>query len=266
MWRIQEIGSSITVECNGLTITVYQTDPSLSLPYFYPVRALSGEEVCAIGPQHLYPHHRSVWIGHGNVNGVSFWLDRPGEGQIRHEQTETITNSEFTVRSLWISPDGTALMHDARSFQFRDLPEGWLMICHLTVTPLQESLVLGKTNHAFFSVRVRPEIAVTGGGKIWNSEGKEDESETMGARARWCLYGRELSGRFLGVALLDAPENPWHPSPWFARDYGFLSPSPFYWQDWTIERNEPLRLRYGLLVCHQKPDMDKIWQIFSVGL
>ncbi|MDD2599917.1 MAG: PmoA family protein [Kiritimatiellae bacterium] len=49
-----------------------------------------------------------------------------------------------------------------------------------------------------------------------------------GAGARSDLVGRRGSGAFKGLAILQHPENPWYPSPWFTRDYGLLSPTPMY--------------------------------------
>ena len=48
------------------------------------------------------------------------------------------------------------------------------------------------------------------------------------------------------------PSNPWYPSPWFTRDYGFMSPTPMYWpengKNFHEERNKAPNLRYRVLV------------------
>ena len=42
------------------------------------------------------------------------------------------------------------------------------------------------------------------------------------------------------------PENPWAPCPWFTRDYGHFSPSPFAFikQPWTLAKGKSIRMRY----------------------
>ncbi len=260
--RIYRDDNRVTIEAGRTLIACYRMDPGEQLPFFYPVRTLTGEDVCALGTPDRYPHHRSIWIGHGNINGVSFWLNQVGEGVIKSERLR-VSADGFQVWSLWQAPDGSLLMKDWRRFRFSLTPWGWLVECSLQLEAERDHLLLGKTNHAFFSARVRPELSVEGGGLIENSEGGRNEEGTMGKKARWCLYGRHLRGAFIGLALLDGPENPWHPSRWFTRNYGFLSPSPFNWSEWSVKRNEPLGLRYGAVVFHNEPDLNKVWDLFA---
>jgi hypothetical protein len=48
------------------------------------------------------------------------------------------------------------------------------------------------------------------------------------------------------------PSNPWYPSPWFTRDYGFISPTPLYWpqnnDETFLKKGTVLNLRYRVLV------------------
>lgn len=48
------------------------------------------------------------------------------------------------------------------------------------------------------------------------------------------------------------PSNPWYPSPWFTRDYGFMSPTPMYWpengNDTFLKNGSLLKLRYRVIV------------------
>ena len=52
--------------------------------------------------------------------------------------------------------------------------------------------------------------------------------------------------------LLQHPSNPWYPSPWFTRDYGFMSPTPMYWpendKETLMKKGTVLNLRYRVLV------------------
>jgi hypothetical protein len=48
------------------------------------------------------------------------------------------------------------------------------------------------------------------------------------------------------------PSNRWYPSPWFTRDYGFMSPTPMYWPEddkaTNLKKGETIKLRYRVVV------------------
>src|SRR5262249_23699024 len=87
-----------------------------------------------------------------------------------------------------------------------------------------------------FALRVIPQITPLYGGVLMNSEGGAGADGTYGKPARWCGYHGKTAGDAVeGLAIMDHPENPWAPCPWFTCDYGHLSPSPFAFirQPWT---------------------------------
>mgnify|MGYP003644098379 FL=1 len=51
------------------------------------------------------------------------------------------------------------------------------------------------------------------------------------------------------------PSNDWYPSPWFTRDYGFISPTPMYWPEnekegTKLKKGDSVKLKYRVIV-HQ---------------
>jgi hypothetical protein len=52
------------------------------------------------------------------------------------------------------------------------------------------------------------------------------------------------------------PENPWSPCPWFTRDYGFISPTPFNFRNqvWNLPAGEQVRLRYRVVLFAGSPE------------
>jgi hypothetical protein len=243
--------------------TAYKFPADQHVPYFFPVCALGSIAVTEEFPD-PYPHHRSVWLSHGNVNGMDFWLGKPTSGCIRHSgllwQRCDGRVIAFAVQSEWQLPDGQILLRDERTF--RCWQEGNCRFIDATFTFHSQlpEVILGKTNHAFFSARVRKELAVINGGQLLNSEGEINEAGTMGKRARWCAAFGKLDSTPVTIAIFDHPHNPWHPSPWFTRDYGFFSPSPFNWDEWRITAMKPLQLRYALVVSVSEPDLDGLWR------
>jgi hypothetical protein len=86
-----------------------------------------------------------------------------------------------------------------------------------------------------------------------NADGNQGETATFGIKSPWMDYYGVRNGKTEGLAILQHPSNPWYPSPWFTRDYGFFSPTPMYWPaDETagtvMKKGDTLRLQYRVLV------------------
>ena len=58
-----------------------------------------------------------------------------------------------------------------------------------------------------------------------NAEGATGEKNDWGKRSNWMDYYGEVDGEKVGVAILDNPDNPRHPTYWHARAYGLFGPT-----------------------------------------
>ena len=144
--------------------------------------------------------------------------------------------------------------------RFIDWEIKWIAVEDLTVT---------RTNHSLFAIRAAVDITPWGGGRLVNSEGQSGEKATFGKPAAWCGYhGRRqnVPGNVVeGIAILDHPKNPWAPTPWFTRDYGFISPTPlnFIEKPWQLPAGESVTLRYRVVLHagdHQDAGLDDIYR------
>jgi len=73
----------------------------------------------------------------------------------------------------------------------------------------------------------------------------------MGIASPWADFSGRMFGQTEGIAIFDSPRNPWHPSKWFTRDYGFFSPTPFNWPEENgirISAGVSIRLRCRVAV------------------
>ncbi|MDB6058679.1 MAG: hypothetical protein JWO95_2523, partial [Verrucomicrobiales bacterium] len=79
--KLTQGDKSIRVEINGKHFTEYFFK-DVPRPYCYPL--LGPEELPMTrnwpmenppGEEHDHPHHRSLWYGYGNVNGLDFWAE-----------------------------------------------------------------------------------------------------------------------------------------------------------------------------------------------
>ena len=92
-------------------------------------------------------------------------------------------------------------------------------------------VTIKKTNHSLFSARMAADLSVLNGGTMINAEGLKSEKDTFGKKSPWIDFYGNRGDAIEGLAIMQHPSNPWYPSPWFTRDYGFMSPTPMYWPE-----------------------------------
>jgi hypothetical protein len=230
---------AIIVTIAGRPFTEYRfTD--LPKPILYPVIGPTDEAMTRHfpmsepdGEEHDHPHHRSIWFGHGLVNGEDFWTERASSGRIVHRGFSKLESGpeHATLRAHndWISASGHAICADERTLTFHrgDTNARWIDF-EITLRCTNGELVLGDTREGTMAVRVAESMRVTHdtGGHIETSEG-QTYLEAWGRRAKWCDYSGPLGSGMAGIAILDHPENPRHPTWWMVRDYGLLAANPF---------------------------------------
>jgi len=202
-----------------------------SKPDWYPVLTSSGREV-TISSAYRYNHHHSIWIGHGNVNGVNVFHDnnptRPNLGDAVIESAELIqyaTSATLNTLNGWIGKDGKRLLTERRRSTVQPgVQDGRAHAVDITseIIASEGPVTLAKETHAYLGVRVSDTIDVEDGGRIVNSHGDENAAGAMGKIAAWCDYGGEVAGQQAGVTIMHHASNP--PTPFFCRNYGsFLS-------------------------------------------
>ncbi len=253
-----KIGNRIDVSINNQLFTQYHFAENEKYPFFYPVNGPSGFSITSMRNS-LYPHHSSLFFGCDRVNGGNYWQEGLERGQIRTLRAEILESGEDKViilnECIWTRPGANAPVKDLRKITITS-PSKDLYIIDFEVTmDMLMDVEIQKTNHSFFSGRMAPDLAVTAGGVMINAEGEQGEKGdegTFGKRSPWMdCYGTR-NGITEGMAILQHPDNPWYPSPWFTRDYGFFSPTPMYWPEnektTNFKKGESLNLKYRVIV------------------
>jgi hypothetical protein len=183
---------------------------------------------------HDHPHHRSLWFGHGTVNGCDFWTEGTNCGKIVHEQfLEIISGKDSgTIKSQnnWIAADGIPVCSDTETLRIFEPvnPNERTFDFEITLHASHGPVTLGDTKEGTMSIRLAETMKLQppGKGHIVNSTGSRDK-DTWGKRADWCDYYGPVDGKTLGVAIFDNPQNPRHPTWWHVRDYGLFAANPF---------------------------------------
>ncbi len=269
-------GPHIWIRWANHLLTSYRAHPTQKYPYLYPfagpVTGLSVTTETSVP----YPHHRSVLLACDRVNGGNYWQGPVDQGQIVSQGPKlgqvTPDSAEILDECQWRKPGQQPVMSDRRKLTVHvaDPRLRWLD-AEITWTAV-EDVTVNKTNHSLFSVRAAPDLIPWAGGTLENSNGKSGEKETFGQPADWCTYYNKRPGTagdvVEGVALFHHPENPWKDCPWFTRDYGFISPSPFNFMDkpWQLPAGKSVQLRYRVVAYAGTPrdaDLEAIFKAWA---
>ena len=252
-----KVGSKIDVTIDGKFFTSYIFSSEEKYPFFYPVNGpLSGGSVTSMRNGE-YPHHSSLFFGCDQVNGGNYWQEGLERGRIISVNAEILkTGGDSVVISdecIWSRPGAMSPVKDSRRYIITSpVPSIRLIEVEITMEMLME-VQIKKTNHSLFSARMASDLSVKNGGSLVNAEGASGEKETFGKSSPWMDYSGKRGDFVEGMAILQHPANPWYPSPWFTRDYGFFSPTPMYWPangtENTLKKGEKLVLHY-LVVVH----------------
>lgn len=251
-----KIGNRIDVVIGNKFFTSYRFQPDEKYPFFFPVNGpVSGATTTSMRNGD-YPHHSSLFFGCDRVNGGNYWQEGLERGQIVSLGARLVeAKGERVViedECIWKRPDAQAPVIDRRKITISSpSKELYLLDFDVEMEMLMDVTIL-KTNHSLFSARIDPDLTVKQGGVMVNSEGKEGEKGTFGVGSSWIdCYGKRKTGTE-GIAIMQHPSNRWYPSPWFTRDYGFMSPTPMFWPEngktTELKKGEKINLRYRVVV------------------
>ena len=280
---LERDGDRIAVSIDGQPFTTFYFGSDANKPYLHPLRTAGGtvvtraypmEEIA--GEQKDHPHHRGAWFSHGDVNGVDFWANetsqrsRGNKGTISLKAIGTVQagGDQGVIEASfdWKGPGGDLLVTERRMMAF--MREGGDNIVDFDIVLVAEAdpVLFGDTKEGTFAVRMATELeeqhmrarGIPRTGKIVNAEGRMTEANTWGKRSAWVDYSGSISGKPMGVAILDHPDNPKHPSYWHVRGYGLFAANVFGEHDFhadesrngsiTLAKGDKLRFRYRVII------------------
>jgi hypothetical protein len=229
----------------------YRFSPDYARPFFFPVNDPSGRCVTRSYPMQIvphetsdHPHHKSLWIAHGDVNGVDNWSEEEGHGRTCHNSIHAIEEgpvvARFSTTSTWTDADNSPLLSQYLTASFWRGTKTTAMMdfdIRLTADCRTEDLVFGDTKEGgTLSVRVASALDATRGGLITNVYGGKDEAECWGKHSHWCSYAGSIDHQPCGIAIFDHPDSFRSPTTWHVRDYGLMTANPFGYSAFTHGR------------------------------
>lgn len=268
--ELKQTDEGVDVLVDGELFTTY-VKKSGAKPILWPIVGPQGVQITRSYPMREgvegeksdHPHHRSLWFTHGDVNGVSYWHETEGHGDIVHQDFQVLESGETaTIKSAndWIDPSGNKVCEDVRTFQFGARGEYRWIDVDIVVTASADEVVFGDTKEGSFGVRIAGTMKEDSklGGKIMTSEGLTGGA-SWGKPAKWVDYHGPVDGHTVGIAIMNHPTSYGFPSHWHVRTYGLFAANPFGMKDFygkdagkdgtlKLAKGESFTLRYRVLI------------------
>ncbi len=218
--------------------TSYVVRPEVARPYCYPVLGPGGVGMTNLAPAD-HPHHKSMYLAHGAVNGYDNWSELEGHARTVPRSGAVLSSgpvyAELSALNDWESPRGEKLLAEAVRLRVYHLPAHMrVMDWEITWTAAYGGVFFGDTKEAgTLSVRVAESLEESRGGRIVNAYGAVGEAECWGKPAPWVDYSGTVEGAQVGLALFDHPRNLRYPTPWHVRSYGLFTANCWGLHDFT---------------------------------
>jgi Methane oxygenase PmoA len=206
-----------------------------------------------------HDHHRSLWMTHGEVNNVDFWIDDEGCGKIVQTtgsaSTHPDTNTAVIVtKNDWNGPDGKRILSDDRSITFSVVGDAHIVDFDVVLHANDGPVHFGDTKEGSFGLRVPGTVKVDAklGGKITNADGLQD-SDAWGKHSPWVDYSGPVDDSMLSITIHNHPSSFHYPCRWHVRTYGLFAANPFgefhftggeKTEGYTLPAGESLNLSY----------------------
>jgi hypothetical protein len=262
-----QVPDKIDVDLKGKPFTTFYSGVEEWKPYLAPIRAASGtlvtrhfpiEKVEGESKDHL--HHRGLWFSYDDVNGTKFWENdpsykTPNRGKIVVKKA-VLKGSVIEGVFDWVDENGKTLLVETRRMTFRADADSRIIDFDITLTA-NGKIVFGDTKEGAFAIRLADALGEKNGGKMVNADGLSGMKDVWGKRSNWVDYSGAIDGEKLGVAILDHPSNPRHPTYWHSRDYALFALNPFGQHafdpsqpesHWELESGKSLRFRWEVIV------------------
>jgi hypothetical protein len=276
----------ISVNVDGKPFTVFHYGAESGKPYLAPIRSASGKIVTrrfpmesAAGDSTDHLHHTGLWFSYDDVNGVKFWendpsYQHPNQGRIvvRTADYQDGDRSGILTAALeWRDPSGKVLMVENRKMIFHSDPKLRIIDFEIALTAA-EDLTFGDTKEGAFAIRLAETLTERKGGRMVNADGQAGMAQVWGKRSDWVDYAGEVEGEKLGVAILDHPQNPRHPTYWHARDYGLFALNPFGAHafdpaqpesHWQLPKGKQLIFRWRVIVHPGDAESARIAELYK---
>ena len=256
----------VVIKANDQPLATYvYSDPQIPRPYFKDIHAPGAIQVTrhhppreGVDPTDHSHYHPGLWLAFGDLSGADSWRNTARVEHIEFIRAPRVFGKQgrFAVRNRYMN-DGRIVCEEICEYIFLIRPAGYLILWNSTFQSEQSDFWFGDQEEMGLGVRVATPIMVKSkqGGRILDSEGRQNEKEIWGKQAQWCDYSGWMNKSFAGITIMPNPGN-FRPCGWHTRDYGFMAANPFGRAAFRagpaskvqVEKGESFHLSYGILL------------------
>jgi hypothetical protein len=271
------------VTIDGKPFTVFNYGADANKPFLAPIHSASGKIVTRgfpmikdiPGESHDHLHHRGLWFSYDDVNGVKFWENDPSytKGNIGKIVVRDAHWKDGTLNAVmdWKDSNGTTLLVEDRDMTFTGDSKLRTIDFRIALTAAVD-VTLGDTKEGAFAIRLAEAFTERKGMHMTDADGHETMKNIWGKRSNWVDYTTDLDGEKLGVAMLEHPSNPRHPTYWHARDYGLFALNPFGRNAfdpkqeeslWKLAKGQKIEFRWRVLIHPGDASVTDIYKAYA---
>jgi HEAT repeat protein len=279
---------------HGRVVWQWNYGANLGKPYFHPVALTDGTVLTAPSPAD-HPWHRALWFSWKMIDGVNYWEEDAATGKAKGltdvRAARVVPNADGSARiemDIGYHPPGArAVLSEDRLIEVSvpDKQGAYRIDWRGAFTAGAKDVLLqgGTAGGGYAGLSVR----ISQASRDWvliDSEGRQDDesnppsplgiaANTHGKRARWADFSLvdAATARPGGIAILDHPTNPRHPSCWHnvmaaGARFGYFSPAMLWSEPYRLAAGQRLTLWHRVLV-HPGPAAREVveneWRAFA---
>jgi len=290
--EFKEKSGAIDISIAGKPFSTYDytvAENKKMWPNFYPLLGLGGAPMTrnfpmkkVEGESEDHPHHQSLWVSHGDVNGVNFWNFSAEHGFTKQQEYITsVAPAAGRISAVldWVDHEGKKIFEEERILTIWGTPDCARMIdFDLTFKATEGDVKFGDTKEGgLVSLRVASTMREKllnkeKGGTILNSKGGVGAGECWGKPAPWCDYSGLVDGNTVGMTIMDYPTNPFYPMRYHVRDYGLFTANPFGLSHFidkskdgsqTLEKGKTWKMKYRVYIHAGDAEKGKVAEAFA---
>jgi type 1 glutamine amidotransferase len=271
-WRWErEDGKSLALVGPAGPLWRFGFDPAFDTAYFHPLNSVGGRALTADRPpDHIW--HHGLWFSWKFIDKVNYWevdakTGRPA-GRTSWKNVRVEARDDHSARitmDLDYRPAGTEIpiLTETRTIDVSAPDaEGVYAIDWRGVFTAPSAVLLDRTplpgepggqiygGYAGLSLRLALNLDAR---QPMTSDGPVGEMADERYRGRHTAldYSGLLDGQEAGVAILDHPQNPRAPTPWYvirSAEMSFFAPALLCYESLTLQPGRTMVLRYRVLV------------------
>lgn len=225
-------------------------------PSIHPIRSPDGDGTLTEDAPPHHPWQHGLYTGLNGVNGFGFWTEglrgSPSDGSFHPRPLgppDLRGNScSWRVETIWRAPDGGDLLMETQAWTFHDRATSYELDLRWTLQALVD-LTFERSSYGGLFVR----MPFVDRGTVLSSSGASTIAACEGQRAAWVAIAMPIPDRrsadpWAGLAIMDHPSNPEHPSPWRVDGQFGIAPSRCIAGPWQLNSGVAVTARHRVYI------------------